>query len=148
MDTHPEERKASPEHGSVPGRRSPSLSAAAAAVCLALLLSALATFCFTVIKTREMESRVLALERMSGGPVPEELRDSVRSLVQETLSELMPKVRMARDVNHECVCPPGPIAGRRLFSDCNSEACWNKRYDERLLALHFTAHAFSFNVNL
>ncbi|XP_058252489.1 collagen alpha-1(XXIII) chain-like [Hemibagrus wyckioides] len=112
MDKHPEERKASPEHGSVSARRWPSLSAAAAAVCLALSLSALATCCLTVIKTREMESRVLALERMTDRPVTEELRDSVRSLVQEALSELKPKLRPARDVTHECVCPPGPPGKR------------------------------------
>ncbi|KAK2839074.1 hypothetical protein Q7C36_013888 [Tachysurus vachellii] len=106
MDTPPEERKASPVHGSVPARRWNSVSAAAA-VCLALSLSALATCCLMVIKTHEMESKVRALERMNDGPVTEELRDSVRSLVQETLSELMPKLRTARDVNHECVCPPG-----------------------------------------
>lgn len=78
MDTHPEERKASPEHGS--SRRWPA--AAAAAACLALSLAALATCWLAVIKTREMESRVRALERLSG-PGTEELRLSVRSLVQE-----------------------------------------------------------------
>ncbi|GAA6082983.1 collagen alpha-1(XXIII) chain isoform X1, partial [Tachysurus ichikawai] len=77
-----EERKASPVIGNVPARRWNSVSAAVA-VCLALSLSALATCCLIVIKTHGMESKVRALERMSDGPMTEELRDSVRSLVQE-----------------------------------------------------------------
>ncbi|KAM9470650.1 uncharacterized protein Hap1MRO34_012593 [Clarias gariepinus] len=115
MDAHreQEEIKASPGHGSVRAHRWPSLTAGAAAVCLALLLATLATCCLTVIRAREMESRVLALERRSSaGPAPGELRETVRSLVQETLSELMPKLRRTREVNHECVCPPGPPGKR------------------------------------
>ncbi|XP_062855703.1 collagen alpha-1(XXIII) chain-like [Trichomycterus rosablanca] len=113
MDCQAEDSKASRDSGCGCARRSLTM---AAAVSLALSLGALAACSLLSVNARDTKSRVLALERIisdgAGGSGSEELHNTVQILLQERLSELMPKLRKTRDVGQECVCPPGPPGKR------------------------------------
>ncbi|KAL4659811.1 collagen alpha-1(XXIII) chain-like [Arapaima gigas] len=81
------------------------------AACVALSASSLALCFLMSIRTSHLERRVHALElgRAAGpalAPGPS-LPDAVDALLQEKLNILMPKLRTARDVVRDCLCPPG-----------------------------------------
>ncbi|XP_064811901.1 collagen alpha-1(XXV) chain-like [Oncorhynchus masou masou] len=95
-------------------------------VCFMLSLSSIAICLLMSFKTYQLENRldVLELEKNTvfnppesaftreDGTVLPALRSSIETLLQERLSEVMPKLRTARDVPQECSCPPGPPGKR------------------------------------
>ncbi|XP_026119028.1 collagen alpha-1(XXV) chain-like [Carassius auratus] len=105
-------------------------------VCLVLSLSSIAV-CFLVsFKTHQMESRLRELEiKMTDicqeSPkdisVPQELRESIETLLQERVNEAMPKLRVARDVTQDCNCPPG-TSTYLLSEQCSVPKCGMKPY--------------------
>ncbi|XP_052374205.1 collagen alpha-1(XXIII) chain-like [Oncorhynchus keta] len=95
-------------------------------VCFMLSLSSIAICLLMSFKTYQLENRLDALElekntvfnppesafTREDGTVLPALRSSIETLLQERLSEVMPKLRTARDVPQECSCPPGPPGKR------------------------------------
>ncbi|KAJ8337547.1 hypothetical protein SKAU_G00365130 [Synaphobranchus kaupii] len=72
----------------------------------------------------ELHSGLLSEASFLGedGTVSPVLRDTIEKLLQERLSEVMPKVRAARDVGPDCTCPPGvslvPLSVTAVLTNC------------------------------
>ncbi|KAG5844213.1 hypothetical protein ANANG_G00159900, partial [Anguilla anguilla] len=94
------------------------------AACFVLSLSSIAICFLTSFKTSQLEHRLHALEMekrstlhqsasvlIEEGTVPA-LRDTIEKVVQERIAQTIPKLRMTREVEQECACPPGPPGKR------------------------------------
>ncbi|KAJ8254632.1 hypothetical protein GJAV_G00195260, partial [Gymnothorax javanicus] len=89
--------------------------------CFMLSVSSIAICILVCFKTSQLEHRVQALEMETrsvfhppeasflgaDGTVLPVFRDTIEKLLQERMNEVLPKVRTARDVSQDCVCPPG-----------------------------------------
>ncbi|KAL7863557.1 hypothetical protein SRHO_G00125410 [Serrasalmus rhombeus] len=111
--------------------KAPRLALLIPTACLALAVGSVALSLLVTFRSQDMESRLHALEkdraacapvdtRTQDGTVPEqsappvmteELRELVETIVQERLGEVLPKIRLARDLTQECNCPPGRVTG-------------------------------------
>ncbi|KAL0974011.1 hypothetical protein UPYG_G00214230 [Umbra pygmaea] len=92
-------------------------------LCLMLSVSSIAMCLLMSFKTYRLESRLHVLEMEKNtvfnppesiftredGTVLPALRSSFETLLQERLSQVIPKLRTVRDTPQECSCPPGTI---------------------------------------
>ncbi|XP_073676370.1 collagen alpha-1(XXV) chain [Garra rufa] len=115
-------------------------------VCLVLSLSSIAVCFLMTFKTHQMESRLRELETKMTDicqespkdvSVPQELRKSFETLLQERLTEEMPKLRVARDVTQDCNCPPGPPGKRGRMGRRGDPALLALGEELQTLAEHF-----------
>ncbi|XP_052344065.1 collagen alpha-1(XXIII) chain-like [Oncorhynchus keta] len=110
-------------------------------VCFMLSVSSIAVCLLMSLKTYQLENRLHALEMEKNtvfnppesafmsedGTVIPTPRRTIDTLLQERLSEVMPKLRMARDIPQECSCPPVPLAVFRyiwLDSSGSGKSCY------------------------
>ncbi|KAI1894385.1 hypothetical protein AGOR_G00115270 [Albula goreensis] len=86
------------------------------AVCCALSLLSFGVCILVYLKTSELQSRVLNLEKerdtqlsawLSLDQVEPIIIGRLDQILEEKLAARLPKVREAREAPHSCVCPPG-----------------------------------------
>ncbi|XP_051506645.1 collagen alpha-1(XXIII) chain-like [Myxocyprinus asiaticus] len=85
-------------------------------VCTALCLISFGVCVLLYLKTSDLQSRVLSLEkdrdpRVSGWISLEQVEpvfwSRIDQILEEKLAARLPKIRTARDASHSCLCPPG-----------------------------------------
>ncbi|XP_049337126.1 collagen alpha-1(XIII) chain-like [Astyanax mexicanus] len=95
------------------------VEACAAALSTALSLVAFGICVLVYLRTSELQSRVLSLEKqrdpeLSGWislqQVEPILLSRLDQMLEEKLAARLPKVRETREVPHSCLCPPGMSA--------------------------------------
>ncbi|KAJ3610289.1 hypothetical protein NHX12_022382 [Muraenolepis orangiensis] len=82
-------------------------------LCVALSLLSLGVCTAVFLRTSELQSRISSLEQqrgVSGWMSPEQVDPvwlaRLDSILEEKLAARLPKTREARDVAHNCLCPP------------------------------------------
>lgn len=84
-------------------------------ICIAVSVLCLGACVVVLVRSSELQSRIVSLEQqqlsawmLSLEQVEPVILGRLDQILEEKLAARLPKIREARDIPHNCLCPPGP----------------------------------------